>query len=68
MDVRDVANSVDDPSAVRYLPDYAKDSLIGITAHDSLVYVSDFPASIAITAWITGFLIVAAVVVNRRDV
>jgi ABC-2 type transport system permease protein len=52
----------------RFMPDYAKDSLIGVTATDSLVYISDFPASIAIAAWITGFLVVAAVVVNRRDV
>ncbi len=52
----------------RYLPDYAKDSLIGVTAHDSPVYIGDFPASIAIAAWITGFLVVAAVAVNRRDV
>ncbi len=52
----------------RFLPDYAKDSLIGVTATDSSVYLGDLPASIALAFWLVAFLTTAAVVVNRRDV
>lgn len=52
----------------RYLPDNARDSLIGLLEIDAPTYLGQTPAIIAIAVWIVGLLVVAAVVMNRRDV
>lgn len=52
----------------RYLPDNARDSLIGLLETDAPTYLGQTPAIIAIAVWIVGLLVVAAVVMNRRDV
>jgi ABC-type transport system involved in multi-copper enzyme maturation permease subunit len=52
----------------RYLPDNAKDSLLGVTKSDAVTHLSS-PAAIAVVAaWIVGLLAAAAVALNRRDV
>lgn len=52
---------------LRYFPDIAMDSLGGLTAADSAMYLSQGPAAITMTAWIAGSLVLAAVLLKRRD-
>lgn len=55
-------------NVLRYLPDVAANSLSGITKADTAQYLSQTPAVFVIAAWITGLLLTAAIVLNRRDV
>lgn len=55
-------------NVLRYLPDVAANSLSGITKADTAQYSSQTPAVFVIAAWITGLLLTAAIVLNRRDV
>ena len=52
----------------RYLPDNAKDSLIGVLKTDAATWVGQTTAIVVIGAWIIGLLVTAAVVLNQRDV
>jgi ABC-type transport system involved in multi-copper enzyme maturation permease subunit len=52
----------------RYLPDNAKDSLLGVTKSDAVTHLNDSTAIIVVAAWIAGLLIAAATVLDRRDV
>jgi ABC-2 type transport system permease protein len=52
----------------RYLPDNAKDSLIGQLEPGATLYLGDTAASIVVAAWIVGLLATALFVLNRRDV
>jgi ABC-2 type transport system permease protein len=55
-------------NAFRYLPDNAKDRLLGVLKSDAATYLGQTTAIIVIAAWIIGLLVVSAVVLNRRDV
>jgi hypothetical protein len=55
-------------NVVRYFPDVAANSLSGITKVGSPEHLSQTPAIIVIALWVTGFLALAAFVLNRRDV
>jgi len=55
-------------NVLRYLPDIAANSLSGITKADAAQYLGQTPAIITIAVWLTGSLVAAAVVLNRRDV
>jgi ABC-type transport system involved in multi-copper enzyme maturation permease subunit len=55
-------------NVLRYLPDNAKDGLIGVLKSDAATYLGQTPSIIVIAAWIVGLLAAAAVVVQRRDV
>jgi hypothetical protein len=52
----------------RYLPDNAKDSLLGQLEPGATLYLTDRPAAIVIAVWVIGLLTVAAITFNRRDV
>ena len=52
----------------RYLPDSAKDSLLGVTKSDAATHLNSTTAIIVVAAWIIGLLAAAAVTLNRRDV
>jgi hypothetical protein len=52
----------------RYLPDNAKDSLLGVTKSDAVTHLNDSAAIAVVAAWIAGLLIVAAATLKRRDV
>jgi ABC-2 type transport system permease protein len=52
----------------RYMPDNAKDSLLGVSKAGDAAHLSSTPATIVVAVWITGLLIAAAVSLNRRDV
>jgi ABC-2 type transport system permease protein len=52
----------------RFLPDTALDSLSGSIATESPVYLSVGLAAFTISAWLIGGLVIAAIVLNRRDV
>jgi ABC-2 type transport system permease protein len=52
----------------RYLPANARDSLLGQLEPDASTYLAQTSAIIVIAAWIIGWLVAAAIVVNRRDV
>jgi hypothetical protein len=52
----------------RYLPDNAKDALLGVLKPDAATWIDQAPAMIVIAAWIIGLLATAVVVLNRRDV
>lgn len=54
-------------NVLRFLPDAALDSLSGSIAGDSAVYLSPFSASLVIAAWIVGLLLLAGLILNRRD-
>jgi ABC-2 type transport system permease protein len=54
-------------NVVRYFPDIALDSLAGITAADSTMYLSQGPAVLTMTLWIIASLVLAAVMLTRRD-
>ncbi|TVR68882.1 MAG: hypothetical protein EA415_15505 [Sphaerobacteraceae bacterium] len=53
---------------LQFTPDMVVDSLAGITPIDTSTYLSETPAIIVVAIWIVGSLIVAGVVLNRRDV
>jgi ABC-2 type transport system permease protein len=55
-------------NAFRYLPDNAKDRLLGVLKPDAATYLGQTTAIIVIATWIIGLLVTAAVVLNRRDV
>jgi hypothetical protein len=52
----------------RYMPDNAKDSILGVSKSDAVTHLSQTPAMIVVSAWIIGLLAIAAVSLNRRDV
>ncbi|TVR76063.1 MAG: hypothetical protein EA415_01835 [Sphaerobacteraceae bacterium] len=52
---------------IRFLPDLAMDSLGGIIAADSAMYLSQTPAIVTILAWLVGSVAVAAFLLKRRD-
>jgi ABC-2 type transport system permease protein len=54
-------------NVIRFLPDIAMDSLAGVTASTSNMYLSQTPAIITIVAWLTGSLAIAAFMLTRRD-
>jgi hypothetical protein len=53
---------------LRYLPDMAADSLSGLTKSDASTYLGQTPAMLVVAIWLTGVLVVAAVILQRRDV
>jgi ABC-2 type transport system permease protein len=55
-------------NVLRFLPDNAKDALIGVLKTDAATHLGDTASIIVIAIWITGLLTAAAVVVQRRDV
>jgi hypothetical protein len=55
-------------NVLRYLPDNAKDSLIGQLEPGASLYLGHTAAVIVIAAWIVGLLAAAAFTLNRRDV
>jgi hypothetical protein len=52
----------------RYLPDNAKDSLIGVLEPGAATYIGQPSSIVVIVAWTVGLLATAAFVLNRRDV
>lgn len=52
----------------RYLPDNAKDSLLGVSKSDAVTHLASTPAAIVVALWIVGLLAAAAVTLNRRDI
>jgi ABC-type transport system involved in multi-copper enzyme maturation permease subunit len=52
----------------RYLPDNAKDRLLGVLKPDAATYLGETTAWIVVALWIVGLLAVAAITLNRRDV
>jgi ABC-2 type transport system permease protein len=55
-------------NVLRYLPDFANDSLSGLTPPGALTYLSQTPAIIVVALWLVGSLFIAAFALNRRDV
>jgi ABC-2 type transport system permease protein len=55
-------------NVLRYLPDIATDSLSGYTPPGAAMYLNQTPALIVVALWLAGALVVAAIVLNRRDV
>lgn len=55
-------------NVVAYLPDVAANSLAGFIESDAPQYLSQTPAIIVIAAWLIGFILASALVLNRRDV
>jgi ABC-2 type transport system permease protein len=54
-------------NVLAYFPDLAMDSLAGVTSPDSLTYISQGTAIFVIAAWIIGGLVLASVMLKRRD-
>jgi ABC-2 type transport system permease protein len=54
-------------NVLRFLPDVALDSLSGSIAPESSVYLSAIPAALTISVWLIGGLVIAGILVNRRD-
>jgi ABC-2 type transport system permease protein len=52
---------------IRFLPDLAMDSLGGVTATTSNMYLSQGPAIVTISAWLIGMLVLASVMLTRKD-
>jgi ABC-2 type transport system permease protein len=52
----------------RYMPDNAKDSLLGVSKAGAVTHLNDTAAIIVVTTWIVGLLVAAAISLNRRDV
>lgn len=52
----------------RYLPDNAKDRLLGVLKSDADTYLGQTTAIIVIAAWIIALLVTSAIAMNRRDV
>jgi hypothetical protein len=55
-------------NVLRFLPDNAKDSMIGMVDTNAPTYITDGPALFVVAIWVIGSLIAGAVVLNRRDV
>jgi branched-subunit amino acid permease len=55
-------------NVLRFLPDNAKDSMIGMVDTGAPTYLADGPALVVVTVWVIGALIAGAIVLNRRDV
>ena len=55
-------------NVLRYLPDAAKDSLIGMMKTSDSTYLAQTPAIFVVIIWIAGALAAASIVLNRRDV
>lgn len=55
-------------NVLRFLPDVAANSISGIYKTGTPQHLSQTPAMIVIALWLVGSLVVAAVVLNRRDV
>jgi ABC-type transport system involved in multi-copper enzyme maturation permease subunit len=55
-------------NVLRYFPDTAKDSLLGVSEAGDPTYLGDTAAIIVIAVWLVGLLVAAAVVLHRRDV
>lgn len=53
---------------LRYLPDNAKDSMVGMVAKDAPTFVADGPALVLIGGWIVAGLLAATYTLHRRDV
>ncbi len=52
----------------RYLPENARDGLIGVLKIDAPTYLHQTPAIIVVALWFAGSVAAAAVTMNRRDV
>jgi ABC-2 type transport system permease protein len=52
----------------RYMPDNAKDSLLGVSKGGDASHLTSTPATIVVAIWIISLLVAAAVTLNRRDV
>ncbi len=52
----------------RYLPDNAKDSLLGQLEPGASTYLADGPAFLVMALWMIGLLTAAVITLNRRDV
>jgi ABC-2 type transport system permease protein len=55
-------------NVLRYLPDSAKDSMMGMIEADAPTYLADGPALFVVIAWVVVALAISASVLNRRDV
>jgi ABC-2 type transport system permease protein len=55
-------------NVLRYLPDNAKDSMVGMVAKDAPTFVADGLALVLIGGWIVAGLLAAAHSLNRRDI
>lgn len=55
-------------NVLRYLPDTARDSMIGSIDADAALYLADGPAFVVIVIWLTVAIAASAFVLNRRDV
>jgi ABC-type transport system involved in multi-copper enzyme maturation permease subunit len=55
-------------NVLRYFPDSAKDSMMGMLDTDAPTYLTDGPAFFVITIWIIVAIAAAAFTLNRRDV
>ncbi len=55
-------------NVLRYLPDSAKDSLMGMLETDAPTYLTDGPALLVVTLWVVVALAASAIILNRRDV
>jgi ABC-2 type transport system permease protein len=54
-------------NVIRYLPDFAADSLAGVIEADASTYLSTGPAVVTVIAWLVIPLAVAAIMLNRWD-
>lgn len=52
----------------RYLPDNAKDRLLGVLKPDAATYLGQTAAIAVIAIWITALLVTSAIALNQRDV
>lgn len=55
-------------NVLRFLPDNAKDSMVGMLDANAPTYIADGPALVVVATWVIGSLTAGAVVLNRRDV
>lgn len=55
-------------NVLRYLPDSAKDSMMGMLDTNAPTYLDDGPALLVIALWIVVAILASAAVLNRRDV
>lgn len=55
-------------NVLRYLPDSAKDSMMGMLDTDAPTYLADSPAIVVIAIWMVVAIAGSAYVLNRRDV
>lgn len=54
-------------NVIAYLPVEAMNSLSGAIEFDAPQYLSQNPAIVVIAAWLIGFILASAIVLNRRD-